>query len=133
MSEVQCSTTHLLKKRKTISLKNIQQEPVFRYDSTTGVFTIPPGGDEVTTSLLILFISSYDSTTGVFTVPPGGDGVYVFSTFLLGSHSEDATFDIKLNDDVICSTLPDSGNNGDLDYPSGSCGAIVNAVAGKLI
>ena len=51
------------------------------YDSTTGVFTVPPGGDA--TSLPILFISSYDSTTGVFTVPPGGDGVYYFSTYLI--------------------------------------------------
>ena len=40
------------------------------YDSTTGVFTVPPGGDGVYTSLPILFISRYDSTTGVFTVPP---------------------------------------------------------------
>ena len=30
-----------------------------------------------------VFISSYDSTTGVFTVPPGGDGVYYFSTYLI--------------------------------------------------
>ena len=38
---------------------------------------------ESTTSLPILFISRYDSTTGVFTVPPGGDGVYYFSTYLI--------------------------------------------------
>ena len=38
---------------------------------------------ESTTSLPILFISSYDSTTGLFTVSPGGDGVYYFSTYLI--------------------------------------------------
>ena len=53
------------------------------YDSTTGVFTVPPGGDGVYYTIPILFISSYDSTTGVFTVPPGGDGVYYFSTYLI--------------------------------------------------
>ena len=38
---------------------------------------------ESTISLPMLFISSYDSTTGVFTVPPGGVGVYYFSTYLI--------------------------------------------------
>ena len=38
---------------------------------------------ESTISLPILFISSYDNTTGVFTVPAGGDGVYYFSTYLI--------------------------------------------------
>ena len=33
--------------------------------------------------LSYLFPPSYDSTTGVFTVPPGGDGVYYFSLFLI--------------------------------------------------
>ena len=38
---------------------------------------------ESTTSLPILFIFSYDSRTGVFTVPPGGDVVYYLSTYLI--------------------------------------------------
>ena len=38
---------------------------------------------ESTTSVPILFISSYNSTTGVFRVPPGGDGVYYFSVYVL--------------------------------------------------
>ena len=84
---------------------------------------------ESTTSLPILFISRYDSTTGVFTVPPGGDGVYYFSTYLLVEYSY---FDMRLNDDVICSTRPDQSNSSVSDVPSGSCSAAVNAVAGDI-
>ena len=88
---------------------------------------------ESTTSLPILFISSYDSTTGVFTVPPGGDGVYYFSTYVMVDDDEYGVFSMKLNYDVICSTWPDHDNIGlNLSYATGSCSAIVNVVAGKL-
>ena len=85
---------------------------------------------ESTISLPILFISSYDSTAGVFTVPPGGDGVYYFSTYLYGSQGEFAVFDMRLNDDNICTTRPD--HNELNDFPSGSCSAVVDAVAGDV-
>ena len=65
---------------------------------------------ESTTSLPILFISSYDTTTGTFTVPPGGDGVYYFSVYLTVEPAEWARFDIRFNEDFIYSTYPDHSN-----------------------
>ena len=52
------------------------------------------------------------TTVQVFTVPSGGDGVYYFSTYLLVDPSEYGRFDMRLNDDVICTTYPDHFNNG---------------------
>ena len=86
---------------------------------------------ESSTSLPILFISSYDSTTGVFTVPLGGDGMYFFSTYMLVDVGEIGLFEFMLNDYVICSTLPDHDNSGANDFTPGSCSAIVNIVAGE--
>ena len=73
----------------------------------------------------------YDSTTGVFTVPPGGDGVYYFSTYMLVQLGEMARFDMMLNDDVICKTFPDHDFSGTNDYASGSFSAVVDVVTGK--
>ena len=55
----------------------------------------------------LYFYSSYDNTTGMFTVPPGGDGVYYFSTYLLVIFGEWGRFNIKLNNDVMCTAQPD--------------------------
>ena len=86
---------------------------------------------ESTTSLPILFISSYDNANGVFTVPLGGDGFYYFSVNLVGDVGEFARFDMRLNDDVICSTVHDHNHSGSDDYAPGSCSAVVNVVAGS--
>ena len=45
---------------------------------------------------------SYDNSTGVFTVPPGGDGLYYFSTYLLVIEGESGSFEIVVNDVVFC-------------------------------
>ena len=76
---------------------------------------------ESTTSLPILFICSYDSTTGVFTVPPGGDGVYYFSMYLLVQIGEVGIFGMRLNDDVICDVFPDRFHSGEdnVERPAG--------------
>ena len=62
-------------------------------------------------------------------MPPGGDGIYYFSTFLLvDSGGEFGRFDMRLNNDVICSTLPDHSHNGIDDYAPGSCSAVVSVL-----
>ena len=40
-------------------------------------------------------------------MPSGGDGVYYLSTYLLVDIGEGGRFDMRLNDDIICSTFPD--------------------------
>ena len=79
-----------------------------------------------------LFISSYDSTTGIFTIPPGGDGIYYFSINLQGDDDEYGIFEIRLNDGAICATRPDLSGSVANDYPSGSCSAVVDATAGNF-
>ena len=78
------------------------------------------------------FIFSYNSSTGVFTVPPGGDGVYYFSVYLTGDHGEGGFVDMKHNDANICRALGDNSESGHQDAPATSCSAIVNAVAGNV-
>ena len=87
---------------------------------------------ESTTSLPILFIYRYDSSTGVFTVPPGGDGVYYFSMYVLVQDGELGHFDMRLNGDGIFSSYSDHNNNGANDYAPGSCSAVVNVAAGNV-
>ena len=67
----------------------------------------------------------------MFTVPPGGDGVYYLTTYLLLQAGEFTTFDMRLNDDIICLANPDHDSVGS-DSPSGSCSTAVNVVTGNL-
>ena len=64
-------------------------------------------------------------------MPPGGDGVYYFSVYVLVDLGESGRFDMRLNDDVICTTQPDHSDNGGGDYAPGSCSAAGDVVAGK--
>ena len=68
----------------------------------------------------------------MFTVPPGGDGVYYFSTYLLAQNAEYGRFDMRLNDDIICTAFADHYTSGDSDYAQGACSAIVDAIAGDV-
>ena len=66
----------------------------------------------------------------VFTVPPGGDGVYYFSTYLLVQTGEWGHFEIRLNDNVICTAFGDQDNDG-VDFAQCGCGAVISVVEGK--
>ena len=67
----------------------------------------------------------------MFTAPSGGDGVYYFSTFVFGDEGEYGHFDMRLNDEVICTANPDHSNGG-LGFASGSCSSVVSLVAGNV-
>ena len=73
----------------------------------------------------------YDDSTGVLTVPPGGSGWYYFSAFLRGDDNEYGVFDVTLNDNVICTTIEDTDGSTGSDAGQGGCGAVVYAVEGK--
>ena len=55
--------------------------------------------------LIVLF--SYDSSSGTFTVPPGGDGFYYFSVFLTAVGDESAYFDVEINGQLFCTVFSD--------------------------
>ena len=74
---------------------------VYRYDSTTGTFTVPSGGDGF--YYFSVYFYRYNSSTGTFTVPPSGDGFYYFSVFLAVDAAEICVFDIEINGSQFCS------------------------------
>ena len=51
---------------------------------------------------MFLIAFRYNSVTGMFTVPPGGDGFYYFSTYIIVQREEIGYFDIKINGDRLC-------------------------------
>ena len=59
----------------------------------------------------------YDETTGLFTVPPGGDGLYYFYTHLQFLPDEYSNFIIRLNGDDLCDVFEDN-DNGDYGMSS---------------
>ena len=86
----------------------------------------------VTDSITSLFIVyRYDSTTGIFTVPPGGDGFYYFTIFLLTFSAEFAYFNLKINSQVLCSTKIDLDQAASGDVEGISCSGVAQVMEGK--
>ena len=73
---------------------------------------------------------SYDSTTGVFTVPPGADGWYYFYIYLRVSRQESCYFEIEVNGEPQCMASGEM-NNGGSDSPQATCGVVTSLVAGN--
>ena len=79
------------------------------------------------------FLCSYDSSTGVFTVPSGGDGLYYFSTYLAVFNGELGSFNVVVNNDnIICTAYGDHDILGD-DYPQAACSAMAQLAEGHFI
>ena len=75
--------------------------------------------------------NGYNGATGVFTVPPGGDDLYCFHTHYLVQAGESAGFGIDRNEELLCVAQGDGTNGG--DYSATSCGAATTLNEGKSL
>ena len=78
----------------------------------------------------IRILYRYDSTTGIFTVPPGGDGFYYFATYLLVQADEWARFEIRINGEVLC-TADTSQYDTPSDAGQAACSGAIYATEGR--
>ena len=62
-------------------------------------------------------------------MPPGGDGFYYFSTYLLGTNCEIGFFDIKFNEDMLCTVRVEQQETSG-DAGQATCSVVVYATAG---
>ena len=83
-------------------------------------------------TLQILVIDRYNSTTGTFTVPPGGDGHYYFSAYFLVSNTEFALFDIQINAEVLCTARGDE-RDATNEAAQAACSAATYATEGLYL
>ena len=67
----------------------------------------------------------YDSTTGTFTVPPGGDGYYYFSVYLRVNGDEAGTFDVEINGELLCTAYSDLTESSSTDDQITSCSGVL--------
>ena len=81
--------------------------------------------------LIVILFFRYDSSSGLFTVPSGGDGFYYFSVFLNVDGDEYGYFDVEINGQLMCTVCGDLTISPDTDYEATSCSGIVYAVEGK--
>ena len=77
-----------------------------------------------------LYFFRYNSTTGMFTVPPGGDGMYFFYIFMKVDWGEYALFEIRINNVRMCSANGDHDTLAS-DNPSATCGVVASLTAGN--
>ena len=71
----------------------------------------------------------YDSSTGTFTVPAGGDGFYYFSVYFTVWYYKFARFDMQVNGERICTAYADQSESPDNGHAS--CSAATYVAAGK--
>ena len=99
------------------------------WDPNTATAIISSGLSTFDTKFLVP--PRYDDTTGVFTVPPGGDGWYYFFAHFRVFADEYALFNIQLNGNYLCTMVEDDTGveNGD-DGGQGACRTVVYAQEG---
>ena len=65
----------------------------------------------------------YNAETGTFTTPSGGGGLYYFYVHFVLDNGEFAWMNIRHNDVTV--TMMTVDENGGLDNPGASCGAVI--------
>ena len=85
--------------------------------------TIPEGSPAIFDLVNVNLGNGYDSSTGLFTVPPGGAGLYYFYTHLLYYPDELSNFAIRHNGNDLCDAFAD--NFGEELWDMSACGAVV--------
>ena len=73
----------------------------------------------------------YDSSTGTFTVPPGGDGFYYFSVYCTVWPFQYAVLSIRINGETICEAYGDASESNFSDFNDASCSAATYANGGR--
>ena len=73
----------------------------------------------------------YDSSTGTFTVPPGGEGFYYFSAYFVVWYYKVAHFDIQINGETLCTARGDRSESYSTDTGHTSCSTTTFATEGK--
>ena len=74
----------------------------------------------------------YNSSTGKFTVPTGGAGLYYFHVHVLVDDGEKGNFNLKRNNELLCSLNGDNNNSGTKDFATGTCAATVMLNTGEI-
>ena len=77
---------------------------------------------------MVTFICRYDSTTGRFTAPLGGDGFYYFSAYFVVRYNEYAVFDIQINGETLCTAYTDQQDP--VDNGQAACSAATYVTEG---
>ena len=72
----------------------------------------------------------YDSTTGVFTVPFGSDGLYYISMHFVTDDEAYVHMSIYKNRERLCGTFEDQRNSNN-ENGAGSCSVMAELNAGK--
>ena len=84
-------------------------------------------------NVYIFIVYRYNSTTGTFTVPPGGDGFYYFSVYMTVLWNKYGVFDIRINGERICSAWGETDTSRAADAVHTSCSTTTYASEGKMI
>ena len=81
----------------------------------------------------VTFKLRYDSESGTFTVPPGGDGYYYFSTYLVVNHLEYGAFDIVINGERLCTAYTEQQVTYQFDPGQAACSGAVYVTEGTTV
>ena len=84
-------------------------------------------------SLILFTVYRYDNTTGTFTVPPGGNGYYYFSVYLTTYSSKFVYFDVEISGERLCTAFTDLNVMSSGDRVEISCSGISEVMEGKWL